>query len=124
MDAPSGAVGLDPMPQGAEREAIRLAVHKRDVAMPLLEVSLFSNPTARAAWEAIAAAPGVRVIDDVDAEIPQYPTPLDATNGDDCLVGRLRRDLVFAEKGLTFWVVGDQVRKGAALNAVQIAELL
>lgn len=81
-------------------------------------------PDVERARKAIAAAPGVRVIDDVDAEIPQYPTPLDATHGDDCLVGRLRRDLVFAEKGLTFWVVGDQVRKGAALNAVQIAELL
>ena len=44
-------------------------------------------------------------------------------NGDDCLVGRIREDLVL-ENALTFWVVGDQVRKGAALNAVQIAELL
>ncbi|MCP4436703.1 MAG: DNA primase [Actinomycetia bacterium] len=59
MDAPSGAVGLDPMPQGAEREAIRLAVHKREVALPLLDAALFSDPTARAAWEAIEAAPTV-----------------------------------------------------------------
>ena len=82
------------------------------------------TPDVAKAREAIDASSGVRVIDDVDAEVPQYPTPLDSTNGDDCLVGRLRRDLVFADKGLTFWVVGDQVRKGAALNAVQIAELL
>ena len=72
---------------------------------------------------AIAAAPGVHVIDDPYADIPAFPTPLDSTDGDDCLVGRIREDLVL-ENALTFWVVGDQVRKGAALNAVQIAELL
>ena len=66
-------------------------------------------------------APGVHVVDDLDSELD--PTPLDATEQDDCLVGRIREDLVF-ENGLSFWVVGDQVRKGAALNAVQIAELL
>lgn len=70
---------------------------------------------------AIEAAPGVQLVDDHLAAL--YPTPLDSTNGDDCLVGRIRKDLVF-KNGLTFWVVGDQVRKGAALNAVQIAELL
>lgn len=70
---------------------------------------------------AIEQAPGVQLIDDTAKSL--YPTPLDATNGDDCLVGRLRRDLVL-DRALTFWVVGDQVRKGAALNAVQIAELL
>lgn len=70
---------------------------------------------------AIEAAPGVQLVDDHLAAL--YPTPLDSTNGDDCLVGRIRKDLVF-ENGLTFWVVGDQIRKGAALNAVQIAELL
>ena len=73
---------------------------------------------------AIESAPGVQVVDDITASPAKYPTPLDVTNADDCLVGRIRRDLVFAEKGITFWVVGDQVRKGAALNAVQIAELL
>lgn len=82
------------------------------------------EPSVEKARAAVEAAPGVRLIDDPDAELPLYPTPLDATNGDDCLVGRIRRDLVFSEKGLTFWIVGDQVRKGAALNAVQIAELL
>ncbi|MCP5538884.1 MAG: aspartate-semialdehyde dehydrogenase [Akkermansiaceae bacterium] len=81
------------------------------------------EPSIEAAREAIEAAPGVHLMDDISAAPALYPTPLDATDGDDCLVGRLRRDLVL-EKALTFWVVGDQVRKGAALNAVQIAELL
>ena len=83
-----------------------------------------NEPSVEAARLAIESAPGVQVVDDVAANPPKYPTPLDVTNADDCLVGRIRRDLVFAEKGLTFWVVGDQVRKGAALNAVQIAEIL
>lgn len=73
------------------------------------------------ARRAIDAAPGVLMHDDPAQGI--YPTPLDVSGRDECLVGRLRRDLVF-ENGLSFWVVGDQVRKGAALNAVQIAELL
>lgn len=49
--------------------------------------------------------------------------PLDSTNGDTCYVGRMRMDMAI-DNALTLWVVGDQVRKGAALNAVQIAELL
>lgn len=81
------------------------------------------KPDVAAARAAIDAAPGVRVVDDVFAATPQFPTPLDCTDGDDCLVGRIREDLVL-DNALTFWVVGDQVRKGAALNAVQIAELL
>ena len=86
--------------------------------------AIFNNkPSVEAARAAIAAAPGGHVIDDPYADIPAFPTPLDSTDGDDCLVGRIREDLVL-ENALTFWVVGDQVRKGAALNAVQIAELL
>ena len=69
----------------------------------------------------IDAAPGVQVWDDPSQ--PLYPTPIDSSEKDDCLVGRIRRDIV-QDNGLSFWVVGDQVRKGAALNAVQIAELL
>ncbi|MDF1849590.1 MAG: aspartate-semialdehyde dehydrogenase [Verrucomicrobiales bacterium] len=84
----------------------------------------FANqPSVEAARAAIDAAPGVQVVDEPFAESPAFPTPLDCTNGDDCLVGRIREDLVL-ENALTFWVVGDQVRKGAALNAVQIAEIL
>jgi aspartate-semialdehyde dehydrogenase len=81
------------------------------------------QPCVEAARDSIAAAEGVRVLDDPFADEPLFPTPLDCTNKDDCLVGRIRKDLVL-ENALTFWVVGDQVRKGAALNAVQIAELL
>ena len=52
-----------------------------------------------------------------------YPTPLDAAGKDNCQVGRVRLDSAL-ENGLAFWVSGDQLLKGAALNAVQIAELL
>jgi len=52
-----------------------------------------------------------------------FPVPLDTTGKDDCLVGRIRKNPVL-ENALDIWVVGDQVRKGAALNAVQIAEIL
>lgn len=82
----------------------------------------FANqPSVAAARAAIEAAPGVQLVDDPTKGL--FPTPLDAAGGDDCLVGRIRADIV-AERGLTFWVVGDQVLKGAALNTVQIAELL
>lgn len=80
-----------------------------------------SAPDVARARELIAAADGVGVVDD-PAKM-QFPTPLDSTDQDDCLVGRIRKDIVL-ENALSFWVVGDQVRKGAALNAVQIAELL
>lgn len=73
---------------------------------------------ARAAYDGF---PGVRLVDDPDTA--SYPTPLDTTEKDDCLVGRIRKDMVL-ENALALWVVGDQIRKGAALNAVQIAELL
>jgi aspartate-semialdehyde dehydrogenase len=68
-----------------------------------------------------AAFPGLRVLDD-PARL-EYPMPLSAAGTDDCYVGRIRQDLT-RENGLNFWAVGDQLRKGAALNAVQIAELL
>src|SRR3954469_14371536 len=70
--------------------------------------------SADEAREALFAAPSVRVAD--------LPTPRDAVGGDDVLVGRIRRDT--AGSGLAFWVVCDNLRKGAALNAIQIAELL
>jgi aspartate-semialdehyde dehydrogenase len=53
----------------------------------------------------------------------RYPMPVTVEGQDDCVVGRIREDLSLA-RGLNFWVVGDQLRKGAATNAVQIAELL
>lgn len=77
--------------------------------------------TAGEARELLAAAPGVRVIDDPGQNI--YPMQIDAAGQDDTLVGRIREDISHP-KGLNFWVVADNVRKGAATNAVQIAELL
>jgi len=73
---------------------------------------------ARAVFEAF---PGLKVADDPAAG--HYPTPIDVAGGDDCYVGRVREDLSHP-RALNFWVVGDQLRKGAATNAVQIAELL
>jgi aspartate-semialdehyde dehydrogenase len=68
-------------------------------------------------------APGVTVIDDPSNNV--YPMPVDATNQDNILVGRIRQDISRNDKrGLDIFVSGDQVLKGAALNAVQIAELL
>ncbi len=67
----------------------------------------------------LARADGVVVRDDPEAL--EYPTPLDATGGWDVIVGRIRRDLG-EERALNLWLVGDQLLKGAALNAVQIAE--
>ncbi len=77
--------------------------------------------TPEKARELLAAAPGLRVID--DPALKKYPMPLFAAGQDDCFVGRIREDLS-RENGLNFWIVGDQIRKGAALNAVQIAEEL
>ncbi len=73
------------------------------------------------ARDLLAAFPGVRVLDDPEAA--EYPTQLDAAGNDDVWVGRVRRD-PSVEHGLWLWVVADNLRKGAATNAVQIAELL
>ena len=70
---------------------------------------------------ALAAAPGVTVQDDPANLV--YPMPLDTAGKDDIYVGRIRQDLS-DDCGLTLWLSGDQIRKGAALNAVQIAEYL
>ncbi|MHB0913413.1 MAG: aspartate-semialdehyde dehydrogenase [Armatimonadota bacterium] len=76
----------------------------------------------------LAAAPGVVVVDDPnptdsDPNLRTYPMPLPASGRDEVFVGRVRED-PFIETGLAMWVVSDNLRKGAALNAVQIAELL
>ena len=73
------------------------------------------------AQKAIAAAPGCTLQDDPANLV--YPMPLDTAGKDDVFVGRVRKDLA-DDCGLTFWLSGDQIRKGAALNAVQIAEYL
>jgi aspartate-semialdehyde dehydrogenase len=82
----------------------------------------FEGPvTVEAARAALSGAPGIVVIDDPIANVYPMPGLLEGT--DATYVGRLRRD-PGVENGLAFWVVADQLRKGAALNAVQIAELL
>ena len=73
------------------------------------------------ARELIAKAPGCRLVDDLKNRV--YPMPLDTSDQDIVFVGRIRDDLT-DERGLNLWCCGDQVRKGAATNTVQIAELL
>ena len=73
------------------------------------------------AVKALKKFPGLRVMNSSKNNI--YPTPIDATNSDDCIVGRIRNDFT-VKNGISLWIVGDQIRKGAALNAVQIAEFL
>lgn len=73
------------------------------------------------AREAFAKAEGIVVVDDPAAK--KYPMPLDVADKNAVYVGRLRADLADS-CGLTFWVVGDQIKKGAALNAVQIAQYM
>ena len=71
--------------------------------------------------EVLAKAPGVKLVDDLANK--QYPMPLDTSNQDLVFVGRIRPDLT-DDCGICLWCCGDQVRKGAAINAIQIAELL
>lgn len=78
----------------------------------------FSVSQAR---EILQQAPGVKLVEDWSANY--FPMPIDASGQDDVLVGRIRQDLSHPS-GLELWLCGDQIRKGAALNAVQIAELL
>jgi aspartate-semialdehyde dehydrogenase len=77
--------------------------------------------TRKKALELLSRAPGVTVIDDISKD--KYPLPLDAAGKDDTFVGRIREDESI-DNGLNLWVVSDNLRKGAALNAVQIAEEL
>jgi len=77
--------------------------------------------TAARARDLFAGFPGIKLWDDPEQQ--RYPMPIAVEGQDDCFVGRIREDLS-SPNGLSFWVVGDQLRKGAATNAVQIAELL
>lgn len=82
----------------------------------------FDQPFSPAkAKEVLSQAPGVKVVEDWEANY--FPMPIDASGQDDVLVGRIRQDISHS-CGLDLWLCGDQIRKGAALNAVQIAELL
>ena len=84
----------------------------------------FTNPIDEADVRSIlSSAPGVRVLDDRAAN--HFPMPVEAEGGDEILVGRIRRDATVAgNRGIQLICCGDQLLKGAALNAVQIAELL
>ena len=84
-----------------------------------IQVSTESPLELEAVRAAFEAAPGLQVIDEPAADL--YPTPLQAAGQDDVYVGRLRRH-PDEEETCDFWVVGDQIRKGAALNTIQIAE--
>lgn len=77
--------------------------------------------TAEEAKELLSKAEGIKVIDDPSQEL--YPTPIESNNEDLTMVGRIREDYTIAN-GLNFWCVSNNIRKGAALNAVQIAETL
>ena len=80
-----------------------------------------SPVTPSQARNALRNAPGIIVVDDPVAA--QYPMPIDCTRKDPVYVGRIRQDLA-DPCGLSLWVVGDQIKKGAALNAVQIGQYL
>ena len=73
------------------------------------------------AYEILEAAPGVEILEDIENN--RFPMPLDVTGRDPISVGRIRQD-ISNPNALELWLCGDQIRKGAALNAVQIAELL
>lgn len=103
-----------------------LAVEATCVRVPVerchceaVTVQLARDLAPDAARSLFAASPGLVVVDDPAAR--RYPMPSTSTRADAVAVGRVRQSRVFAN-GLTFWLVGDQLRKGAALNAVQIAE--
>ncbi|MBK1835319.1 aspartate-semialdehyde dehydrogenase [Roseibacillus ishigakijimensis] len=99
---------------------VRVPVHRSHAVSISAQ---FEKPVTVEAAQAVygEATPGVQLCDDPAQAL--YPTPLDTTEKDDCLVGRMRMDKVL-DNALALWVVGDQVKKGAALNAVQIAKLL
>ena len=82
----------------------------------------FNNPfSVEKAREILSQAPGVKLVEDWQAN--HFPMPIAASGEDDVLVGRIRQDISHP-CGLELWLCGDQIRKGAALNAVQIGELL
>lgn len=108
--------------------APRLRITATCVRVPVLRAHSeainieFTQPFAVArAREILAQAPGVRLVEDWHRNY--FPMPIDASGQDDVLVGRIRQD-ISNPNGLELWLSGDQIRKGAALNAVQIAELL
>ena len=82
----------------------------------------FTKPfPVKEAYEILEAAPGVEILEDLGKN--RFPMPQDVTGRDPVSVGRIRQD-ISNPNALELWLCGDQIRKGAALNAVQIAELL
>jgi aspartate-semialdehyde dehydrogenase len=110
-------LGLPDLPVSATCVRVPVLVGHGEAVTVELETPL-SDTAAR---QLLAAAPGVRVVD--ERRVGGYATPLDASGTDDVFVSRIRRDRNFTY-GLSLWVVADNIRKGAALNAVQIAEEL
>lgn len=88
-----------------------------------INIEFSSSITAEEVSNLLKTAPGVSIID--DRQNNRFPMPIDASGNDDVYVGRIRQDESIADnRGINIWVAGDQLRKGAALNAVQIAEKL
>lgn len=86
-----------------------------------VNVEFADEVSVEAARKALEAFPGVEVVDNPDEQL--YPQPLETSGKNDVAVGRLRKDFSI-DHGLNMWVCGDQIRKGAALNALQIAEYM
>lgn len=98
---------------------IRIPVYRSHSESVLVETE---EPVSVADFRAACEAfPGLIVKDNPKAQ--EYPMPLYTSNQNDCEIGRIRKDL-YNDKGMNFWIVGDQIRKGAALNALQIAEYI
>ncbi len=87
-----------------------------------ITLELKKKPDLKKIRALLAKSPGIKLVD--DAEKNHYPMPIEASGKDDVLVGRIRKDLSNKKNGVCLFVAGDQLRKGAALNAVQIAEIL
>ncbi|MFP4522132.1 MAG: aspartate-semialdehyde dehydrogenase [Fibrobacterota bacterium] len=98
---------------------IRVAVYRAHSESIRFETEESATPEELNAI--VSAAPGITMVDNPSENV--FPMPLDASGKDDVMVGRIRRDLI-SPNGFNMWVSGDQLRKGAALNAVQIAEIL
>lgn len=99
--------------------AVRVPVYRSHSEAVTIETEKEITPDK--ARELLAVAPGVIVIDDIENK--KYPMPLYSSDTDEVYVGRIRKD-ISADNSLCLWVVADQIRKGAATNAVQIAELV
>ena len=86
-----------------------------------LNIEFNKDVSPQEAYNVLKNASGVEILEDRDKN--RWPMPLDASGKDPVYVGRVRKD-ISQDNTLDIWIVGDQIRKGAALNAVQIAELL